>query len=497
MTERAWSKYQSAIFAFMATMDTHLIVDAKAGSGKTTTLTEMTKRLPKNKKVLMVAFNKKIREELETRVSSQVVVRTFHQLGFYAIMRLWGRVEINKYRQRDIIRSVLPSIERIGRAPYGDITKLVTMAMARLAFTPEEIEQLMDIYDCWPVDPTMVPKYIEWTQTVLRRSQEQSGEISFDDQVYLPAVFNIVGGQYDYVFVDEFQDCNPAQLRIIMNSLRPGGRIIAVGDARQAIYAFRGAGEDNMQELKETLKAIVLPLSVTYRCPKRVVALVNHIVPDLEAAPGAAEGIVAAVGEKEFLTKVRNGDLVISRTNAAIAKYSMALMVKGQRCVVLGKDLSLGLIGLIDKVGREGTKEFLEGLNAYETEESERLVAAKKEDKAEELADRTSALRSLCEGLNTTFALRQRIESLFGDEEVVHSSAVIFSTVHKAKGLEFKRVWMFETTFRTNSTEGENLYYVAATRAMEELYLVQIPTKNGNPRPSPGLDWLAEFDSRF
>jgi superfamily I DNA/RNA helicase len=81
---------------------------------------------------------------------------------------------------------------------------------------------------------------------------------------------------------------------------------------------------------------------------------------------------------------------------------------------------------------------------------------------------------------------------LFGEEENAPANAIIFSTVHKAKGLEFKRVWMFESTFRTHTTEGQNLYYVAATRAMESLYLVQLPTKNGKPPFSAAAMWATQ-----
>ena len=90
----------------------------------------------------------------------------------------------------------------------------------------------------------------------------------------------------------------------------------------------------------------------------------------------------------------------------------------------------------------------------------------------------------------SVFHLRQRIEALFGDS--ANPNAVIFSTVHKAKGLEFTRVWMFETTFSVGSLEGENLYYVAATRAIESLYLVQIPRKDNKPTRSIAQGWAAD-----
>jgi DNA helicase II / ATP-dependent DNA helicase PcrA len=486
---KKWSTYQQAVFDHMIDRPrVHLAVDAKAGAGKTTTMVEMTKLVPQGMQTLMCAFNVKIRDELQSRVDSRVTVKTFHQLGFAALIKSWGKVEIDRYRQRDIIRAVLPPKEHLEREDAANVTKLVSMSMARLAKTDQEVDELMDIYDCAPVRLETRQQYISWVQAVLARSRTRGPAVSFDDQVYVPAYFNLSARRFDYIFVDEAQDCNPAQLAIIRNTLRPGGKIIFVGDERQAIYAFRGAGEDTMSRLIESLKADVLPLSITYRCPKKVVRLVNHIVPDLEPAPNASEGEVTVVSEQEMITKVRAGDLVISRTNAAIAKYAMMFLVDGRKSVVLGKDLSTGLVALLNKVDQEDMVSTLDALNEYAHAESERLIAAKKDDKAEDLLDKAEAIRALSEGLKTTGQFRARIDTLFSDTS--GEDVITLSTVHKAKGLEFPRVWMLESTFNVYSTEGQNLYYVAATRAMQALYLVQVPRKNGKVPESIGARWL-------
>jgi len=482
-----WSAYQTAVFEHIQQSSRHLVVEAKPGSGKTTTSVEGVNLIPPAKRVLMCAFNKKIQEELETRVRPGITVRTFNSLGHHAVMRARGRVGINANRQRDLVRDVLPDRRLIGTAPYGDVLKIVDLAMARLAETDEDFHYIMSEYDCYPTVASYTDSYITWAREVLRRSLMPSAEISFNDQIYIAAKEKLSGAKFDYVFVDEAQDCNPAQLWLVENALAPGGKLIAVGDRRQAIYAWRGADHHVMSDITTKFDADVLPLSITYRCPKAVVRLVNHIVPDLEAAPDAKEGDVQLVTEKQFLEGVTPGDIVISRTNAAIARYSMRLMLQGVRCVVLGKDLSKGLMKLLDKGGHVSTTELFKELANYEKAESERLIAANKEAKVEELRDRIDALKDLSEGLESVPDLRRRIEALFGDNG--SPNAVTFSTVHKAKGLEYKRVWMFETTFNVNSLEGENLYYVAATRAIESLYLVQIPRRDKKPPRSIAQNW--------
>jgi DNA helicase-2/ATP-dependent DNA helicase PcrA len=494
--DRNWSRYQTAVFDHIQQrIKNNLIVEAKPGSGKTTTIVKATEFVPKGKSVLMCAFNVKIRDELERRVPSSVKVRTFHALGLYAVQRSRGKVEVAKYRQKDLIKRVIPAHTHGVTRAYSDVSKIVSMAMNRLAKTDDEILEIMDTYDCYPDLPAYEGPYVEWAQEVLRLTREPSKQISYDDMIYLPAYFSLAGSKFDYVFVDEAQDCNPAQLQIVKNALKPGGKLIAVGDRRQAIYGFRGADSHVMQNLESEFSADVLPLSITYRCPKSVVRLVNFIVPDLEAAPSAAEGRVVMATENQFLQSVRPGDVVISRTNAAIASYSMKLLVSGVPCTIIGKDISSGLLKLIDKNARDTTKDFLKALSAAADEERTHLIDIKKEDKAEELEDQVSALFGLSEGCAYTHQLRARILELFSDEEGAAPQKVIFSTVHKAKGLEFNRVWMFETTFNTHSVEGENLYFVAATRTIEELFLVQIPRRDGKPPRSAATEWRADVST--
>ena len=86
------SKYQQAIYDYIEHGQGHLVVEAAAGSGKTTTLIKCLDFIPKDKKVLIVAFNKDIVRELEgrTKVYDNVDVRTLHSLGFLMLRRNYG-----------------------------------------------------------------------------------------------------------------------------------------------------------------------------------------------------------------------------------------------------------------------------------------------------------------------------------------------------------------------------------------------------------------------
>lgn len=489
----AWSKYQEAIFKFGSEGKGHLAVVARAGSGKTTTIKELCRRV--TARILVCAFNNKIRDELASKLSSlrHVQVKGMNQIGYGTMMRYRNqRLEVDRYRLRDFVRLIIPDEHKELR---GDVSKLVAMCMANLKTDEEGIVETMYNYDLLPADPSFQELYVKWVAATLAFSEKPATTISFDEQVYLPAKLNLTTGAFDIVIVDEAQDLNACQYRLVLNAVKPKGRIFAVGDDRQAIYAFRGADADAMNKFKTDLKATVLPLSVTYRCPQAVVKLAQKIVPDFEAAPGAIEGSVTIVSEKEFLAKVAEGDAVISRTNAALTKYCMLLLGEGRRARIIGRDIGSKLDGLLTRTTTNDVPLALDQLALFVNEESDRLLAARKDDKAEELLDNLEALRAISLRANSVVALRQKVAALFSDDEHAADNRIIpFMTVHKAKGLEFQRVWMFESTFRVSTTEGENLYYVAATRAQRDLFLVQIPRSDGQTTKSVAVEHLKAFN---
>src|SRR5690606_14195582 len=115
--------------------------------------------------------------------------------------------------------------------------------------------------------------------------------ISFDDMIWLPYVHGWKPTHlYDRIFIDEAQDLSKARTELLLSYLKPDGRILAVGDEYQAIYKFAGAKENALSELCARLNAKRLPLSVSYRCPKKVVALAKEINKSIEHHESAKDG---------------------------------------------------------------------------------------------------------------------------------------------------------------------------------------------------------------
>lgn len=467
------SPYQQALFDEIAHGTSHVIVEAVAGSGKTTTLVEAIKRVPRNRRVLMCAFNAAIQKELSRRIHVGAEVRTLHSLGYEAIRRAWGgKLSVYERRGWDVMRDAMRQMH----LPYDKTLQRQLQAIASraknyLAWDDPQIEALCS-------DTSL--EFEPWVGATIRQamylSASPSESVSFDDMIYVPLYCGMMRPAYDVIFVDETQDLNLAQWTMIRQCIKPQGRIIAVGDRHQTIYGFRGARTDGMTQAAIELNARVLPLSVTYRCPRAVVRCAQRYVPAIEAAPNAPEGSAFHATFEEFWRKVETGDLVLSRTNRVVVSLCLRAYKRGIAARAIGRDLGKCLFEIIDEADTTSIPTLMSWLTLYEEHEKKRLLAAEKEEFIENLIDHIESIRALSEGLFTVDALRERIDELCIDD--ARSDVLRFSSVHRAKGLEEKRVWVVTGTFKLHAQdpvrrqEEENLYYVALTRAKESLGMI-------------------------
>jgi len=472
--KRNWSDFQKAIFRDIATGPGHTVVIARAGSGKTSTIVEGFKYIPRGQKTLMVAFNKSIADELKQRAASYIDVMTLHSLGFRAIKQSFGNVVLENDKSRAIVSGIIGDDYELWELNQS-ICKCVSLCKGFLFDTPKRIEELIDQFGIEIFDLTP-EKFIEHVVKTLSIAKSQKNVIDFDDMIWFPFVYRLNVGKWDTVFVDEAQDLNAAQIAMVMSAVKPTGRIIAVGDPAQSIYQFRGADSEAMPNFINKLKAKTLPLSVTYRCPKKIVKIAQEVVPDIEAAANAPEGIVVDLDTADLLKTVKRGDFILSRTNAPLIKYCMALLRAGVPANIQGRDVGANLIYFIKKSKAKTINAFIKYVNDWQDQEVKRLLSEKKN--AENCMDKAECLLNLCEGTLTIKDLKETIEKLFND--VDDTNKVILSTTHKAKGLERDRVFILVNTYRYGPGvlgEEANLWYVAVTRSKSELYLVKKPSK--------------------
>ena len=469
--ERVWSSYQKDIFSDIANGEGNTQVDALAGTGKTSTIVEGFYYIPKGESALMCAFNKKIQEELETRAPNGVEVKTLHSLGFAACKRAFPSMVSRPDDKGDKLDGFIRADRGDESETYelrSNIAKAVGLCKGYLAHTSSEIDPVLDRHDVDICNETR-ESFIESVIKIMDACKKDTSRADFDDMIWLPNVHGLKLNQYGRVFIDEAQDLNLAQINLALNSCAKGGRILSVGDKFQAIYGFRGADSNAIQNIVDRLHSKRMPLSVTYRCAKAIVNLAKTLVPEIEAAPNAEEGLVQNIVENQLENMVKPGDFILSRVNAPLIKWCLQLLKARIPANIQGRDMGKSLTSLLKKSKAKNVDTFLGWLHDYAEVEVERMVKAKRDPSV--IQDKVECLQVLCEGIRTLDEVKDNIDKLFDDKD--DKNKVILSSTHKAKGLERDRVFMLRDTYRPHKGQEEaNLTYVAYTRARHSLYLV-------------------------
>jgi superfamily I DNA/RNA helicase len=496
------SPQQREIYQWVQIGSGSAIVEAVAGSGKTTTLVGAVRLM--RGRIATMAFNKKIASEIETKMAGipGVKVGTVHSFGNQA----WRAVVGGKGAKIDG-KKTASLIEKTGMPFYLNsfVFKLVSLAKQRglgiagIPNTPEAMREIVDHFDL--VDSltgrasavsesdmeARIAEGMAWASKVLDMSIATGRDvIDFDDMIYLPLVLDAKMPQYDWILVDEAQDTNPVRRMLIERMLAPGGRCIFVGDSRQAIYGFTGADADSMELIASTFNAQRLPLTVTYRCPKSVVEFSRQWVSHIDAAETAPAGVVRSIGMDEFQTltaeSLTASDAILCRNTAPLVALAFSLIRKRIPCHVEGRDIGAGLVALARRWKVSTIRALGDKLTGFVERETEKLMAKKQEMQAQQLADKVDTLRVIMGVLTPTASIDElvnEINGIFGDTEAGEPSPnLTLSTIHKSKGREWQRVyWLQRVKLQPSKyarqpwqlLQEDNLCYVAATRAMTEL----------------------------
>jgi len=470
---REWSSFQHAVFKAVEDDEAgHIVVSAVPGSGKTTTLEHAIKNYTfDGAKILVCAFNKDIATELQSRIKlAGCKIQTLHGFGLSVVTRNHGRRAIDTAGNR--LNDELKS--RVGkewdkREARTFVSKVISIGKSCLVGDAETLDELADKhgYEC-PKNHDRAT-LIGIAQSILASNATQTdGLLSFDDMVWLPVIQRLGMPKFDLVFVDETQDLNPCQLKLIRLAAGSDGRIIAVGDKNQSIYGFRGADPDAMPRMVRELKAAQLPLSICYRCDAAIVREAADVHAGIMPRPNAPEGIVRDATDKECLRDAKKGDFIISRTNAPLISTAFKFLASGIPCSIRGRDIGEGLASWIKKEKCRDVPHLMTQVQTWCSEEIKRLTAL--ERPVDLVVEKAECIMALCEGMSSIEDVINRIELLFKDGA---SAGIQLMSTHKAKGLETDRVWLLIDTYcKWPGKEEENLLYVAVTRAKHELIYV-------------------------
>lgn len=479
------------------------IIEAVAGSGKTSTLVEVCLVIPATSRTVFSAFNKKIAVEIGRKlaaadVDSQAVkAATFHALGLGAWRRAEWQVEVEA-RKTDIILDSLnvPLAARpfvraavsiakqscigVGGADIDDPTDWMPF------ITHYDLEEKLYSDEGEGISPRLA---LDYSIRTLAESIKLNPQIvDFDDMLYAPLLHEARFYTNDYVLVDEAQDTNMARRLMAERMLSPDGTLLAVGDRHQAIYGFTGADADALDLIQRTFNAITLPLTVSWRCASSIIAEAQKYVPRIQAAPDAPAGLVQELTAYEFSKLTPEpSDVILCRNTKPLVELALGYLRKNVPCIIEGRDIGAGLIELTRKWKRVRSVSGLrDRLAVYLDRQTARLAKRDREGQVALLRDKVDALYAIADqlpGHATPDELRERISFLFADTEDSRTPKLTLSTVHKAKGREWDRVYIYGRNTLMPSKwakqpweleQEKNLLYVAITRAKRELVSVNL-----------------------
>jgi superfamily I DNA/RNA helicase len=466
-TDCEWSEYQSNIFAAIAEGKDNIVVSAVPGSGKTTTITEALYHLPPGLNTLFLAFNKSIATELSARVPEGVECRTTHAMGLKIITNAFGKIDIDNDKGMRISQALV-GVEPEKTELRCNLAKAMDLCKGYLATTESDIDVVLDRHG---IDADDRDEFISNVMKGLDISAKQNRLIDFGDMIWFAHRHNLTPPQkFDRVFIDETNDLNAAQIDMVIRLVREGGKIIAIGDPRQSIYQFRGADSEAIPNVIARTHARTLPLSVCYRCARSIVELAATIEPSIEAAPNAPEGIVETVSEQSMFDNAQPGDAILSRVNAPLIGYCLQFLKVGRKANIQGRDVGKNLTWMIKKSECNTISEFLAWVDNWCAEQCERLTGKNRD--CTHIVDKRDCFYAFAEGCYSLADMKANIEKMFEDTD--DNNRILLSSIHRAKGKEWKRVYLLHKTCKpTKGIEEANLTYVGYTRAKSHLMLVE------------------------
>jgi len=280
-------------------IDGPLLVLAGAGSGKTRVITRKIAYLIREceisaRHIAAVTFTNKAAREMKERVSALLdgrqsrglKVSTFHTLGLTIIKRelaaLGYKPGFSIYDSTDSLALIRELMRRDGGSDKGEAER-VRWFISRWKsdfLVPEQVVEKLDGDD--PLALLAARVYGEYS-----RHLKAYNAFDFDDLIMLPVLLferqpDVLERWHNtirYLLVDEYQDTNVTQYRLVKLLCGVRGALTVVGDDDQSIYAWRGANPENLARLQEDFPDLkVIKLEQNYRSMARILKAANHLI---------------------------------------------------------------------------------------------------------------------------------------------------------------------------------------------------------------------------
>ena len=527
-----------------------LLVVAGPGSGKTRTLTHRIAHLVTRHEVppeqcLAITFTRRAAGEMRERLRAllpdaweHVLLHTFHSLGL-AILRenhnaaglqRGFRIASDAERVR-LLRDALHLSEKQARSRLSGISH------ARRTRTPPADEALGEALEAY------------------QREMEARNLCDLDDLVIraadalesLPALQAQYRERYRWVSIDEYQDVDEQQVRLVKLLVPAGGNLCAIGDPDQAIYSFRGADLRFFAEFERGFPGTrVVRLTRNYRSDRNIVTLSAQVM----ARSGSGQRSVPVVEDAperiaihEAPTEKAEAEFIVQSLERALGGHSFFSIDSGRSAEVEARDLSFSDFAVLYRTEAQ-VPAIVEALSRsgmpFQRRSHRRLLDHPGVGAVLDVLRESPDAGSLREGIEAA-SLRGDLDSAehreacellipvaaaYGDDlerflsdlalgtEIdtwdPRADRISLFTLHAAKGLEFPVVFIagcergllplqWGRSTPAELEEERRLFYVGVTRAKTKLFLSRAKKRmwRGKVRELPPSPYLADIEERL
>ena len=497
----------------------HLVINAVAGSGKTTTLIAYARSRPSTARILYLAFNKTVKtsaiDKFAAAGCTNVTVETAHSLAFDHIVKRGRYTVVPGYSSYEWCQllGIATGDRHTDFIIASHVSKFISLFCNSKAGKVQELDYAATIADTKAA--LFVKNFYSAIENFTRAAlaKMDKAEIGITHDFYLKK-FQLTKPllTYDYILFDEGQDASAAMLDVFLQ--QPAIKII-VGDAHQQIYGWRYA-INSLQQVEFP----VFYLSSSFRFDDEIALVANKVL-------GLKKWLQQPTAIKITGAGTATGNIV---TKATLGRTNLALLLHAITQWQQGKIKTVYFEGNISSYtfADEGASlyDILNLYNGKTAKIKDRLLAEMTSMKDLEIYIEKTEDRSLGMMVDVVKEFGNKLPDLIKELKTHHTATkeeadMIFSTVHRCKGMEYDEVTLLgdfiseeklkkyiaqaggekiSAVDTTRLVEEVNILYVAATRAKQLLRLppeinpltsIQVITA-GLPGPSP-----AKYSSQY
>lgn len=459
--------------------DDNIFIEAVAGSGKSSTLAWLMSYRP-DLVGAYIAFNKDIVVEMEPKCPELIEVRTRHSYGYRAVAKAIGkRLFIDKYKIKNILSEFGWELDDDDPTSFDRVNNMesaINQIRNNLVDieNAQSIKNLLDYYNLYvDEEDEFIAKLPKVFKMII--DQGTSGKLDFVDMKWLPVFQGMSIEKVKALYLDEYQDSSLLDMEFDKKLV--GGRTIIVGDKYQSIYGFAGAKSNSIDLAKEEFSSQELSLHTSFRCSKAVTELAKTIVPHFSCPDWAQDGSVDRVDELDF-TDMHPKAMILCRKNAPLVAPCFKAIRSGVPANIKGREIGFQLAKIARRCKAVSIKGFNDKLESHFNKERDKILNRKRPGQIalDILEDQRSILESFSKERDSYDDVVNDLLEIFSDS----SKGLLFSSVHKSKGLEAEEVSIidsknirlrFDGMTQEAQDQERNLEYVAITRAKNKLTL--------------------------